>query len=488
MADSEIQAIESSNSVKNLSFTALTALVVGSMIGAGIFSLPQNIAEKASVGAAMIGWLITGFGMLMLAFVFQMLSRRKPELDSGVYAYAKAGFGNYMGFNSAWGYWLVASLGNVSYYVLIFATLGYFFPVFGEGNTIAAVAAASLLLWALYFMLARGIEGATFINQLVTIAKIIPLLTFIVIMFTAFKVDIFTNDFWGAITLVDGINLGSVGAQVKNMMMVTVWVFIGIEGASLFSAKAKKRSDVGKATVVGFLFTLVLLMFINFLSMGVLAQPELAVLKNPSTAYLLEMVVGKWGATFISVGLIISVCGALLAWTLFCAEVLYSAAADHTMPSFLHKTNAKRVPVNALLLSSASTQLFLIITYFSEGTYTTLLYLATSMILLPYFFSAGYGLMVAKNKVGYEHAESNFNDVIVAAIAVIYSLWLLYAAGIQYFVLSALLYLPGIIFYIKARQEQQATLFTTAEKIILGIIVIAALYAAYGLYTHTLTL
>src|SRR5699024_12304281 len=106
----------------------------------------------------------------------------------------------------------------------------------------------------------------------------------------------------------------------------------------------------------------------------------------------------------------------------------------------------------------------------------------------PYFFSAGYGLMVAKNKVGYEHAESNFNDVIVAAIAVIYSLWLLYAAGIQYLVLSALLYLPGIIFYIKARQDQHATLFTTAEKIILGIIVIAALYAAYGLYTHTLTL
>ena len=196
MADSEIQDIKSSNSEKNLNFTALTALVVGSMIGAGIFSLPQNIAEKASVGAAMIGWLITGFGMLMLAFVFQMLSRRKPELDSGVYAYARAGFGNYMGFNSAWGYWLVASLGNVSYYVLIFATLGYFFPVFGEGNTIAAVAAASLLLWALYFMLARGIEGATFINQLVTIAKIIPLLTFIVIMFTAFKVGIFTSDFW----------------------------------------------------------------------------------------------------------------------------------------------------------------------------------------------------------------------------------------------------------------------------------------------------
>ena len=130
---------------------ALVALVVGSMIGGGIFSLPQNMAASADVGAVLIGWAITAVGMLTLAFVFQTLANRKPDLDGGVYAYAKAGFGDYMGFSSAWGYWISAWLGNVGYFVLLFSTLGYFFPVFGEGNTVAAVIGASVLLWAVHF-------------------------------------------------------------------------------------------------------------------------------------------------------------------------------------------------------------------------------------------------------------------------------------------------------------------------------------------------
>ena len=468
---------------KSLNLSALIALVVGSMIGAGIFSLPQNIAETASPGASLIGWIITGAGMLMLAFVFQSLSRRKPELESGIYAYAKAGFGNYLGFSSAWGYWLAAWLGNVSYYVLIFATLGYFFPVFGEGNTIPAILGASIFLWSLHILISRGIQGATFINQLVTVAKIIPLLTFIAITFMAFKMDIFSSDFWGKTT-----TLGSVSSQVKKMMMVTVWVFIGIEGASLFSARAKVRSDVGKATVIGFLFTLILLMMINFLSMGILSQPELAALKNPSTAYVLEKVVGSWGATFISIALIVSVCGALLAWTLFCAEVLYSAAVDNTMPKFLQKINSKNAPTNALLMSSLATQLFLIITYFSASTYNSMFYLATSMILIPYFFSASYGLLTAYKKEGYAASENPTKDIIISIMAVVYSIWLIYAAGIQYFLLSALLYVPGVIFYIMARKESNAEIFTTVEKIIFSIAVLAALFAAFSLYKGTLSI
>ena len=106
-----------------LKLGALTALVIGSMIGGGIFSLPQNMASGAEVGAILIGWGITAIGMLMLAFVFRNLANRKPELDDGVYAYAKAGFGNYLGFSSAWGYWISAWVGNVSYLVLLFGTL-----------------------------------------------------------------------------------------------------------------------------------------------------------------------------------------------------------------------------------------------------------------------------------------------------------------------------------------------------------------------------
>ncbi|XLX41505.1 arginine-ornithine antiporter [Ectopseudomonas mendocina] len=474
-----------SDSTQKLRLGALIALVVGSMVGGGIFSLPQNIAASASAGATLIGWLITGVGMLTLAFVFQTLANRKPELDGGVYAYAKAGFGDYMGFSSAWGYWISAWIGNVSYMVLLFSTLGYFFPVFGEGNTLPAVIGASLLLWLLHFLVLRGIREAAFINTVTTIAKMLPLALFIVIAAIAFKLDVFTADFWGR----GNSELGSVMDQVRNMMLVTVWVFIGIEGASIFSARAEKRSDVGKATVIGFVGVLLLLVLVNVLSQGILAQAELAGLKNPSMAGVLEQVVGPWGAQLISIGLIVSLAGALLSWTLLCAEILFASARDHTMPEFLRKENANHVPANALWLSNGLIQLFLIITLFNASTYLSLLYLATSMILVPYFWSSAYAVLLAVRGETYEHAAGERNkDLLIAGISTLYALWLVYAAGVQYLLLSALLYAPGAILFAKAKRELGQPIFTGLEKLIFVAVLIGAAIAAYGLYDGFLSL
>lgn len=135
----------------------LVALVVGSILGSGIFGLPQNMAVGAGAGAIVIGWAITGVGMLMLAFTYQMLAVRKPELDNGVYAYARALSGEYVGFNAAWGYWVSAWIGNVGYLVAAFCALGYFFPAFGEGNTGAAILGASVVVWGVHFLVLRGI-------------------------------------------------------------------------------------------------------------------------------------------------------------------------------------------------------------------------------------------------------------------------------------------------------------------------------------------
>lgn len=471
---------------QKLKLGALTALVVGSMIGGGIFSLPQNMAASAGAGAVLIGWAITGIGMLMLAFVFQTLANRKPQLDSGVYAYAKAGFGDYMGFSSAWGYWISAFLGNVSYFVLLFSTLGYFFPdLFGEGNTPLAIVCASVLLWSVHFLVLRGIKEAAFINQITTVAKIVPLVVFIVVAIFAFKLDVFTADIWA----VGSPDLGSVMTQVRGMMLVTVWVFIGIEGASVYSARAEKRSDVGKATVVGFAGTLLLLVLINVLSMGIMSQPELAALKNPSVAGVLEHVVGRWGAIFISVGLLISLAGALLSWTLLCAEILFSAAKDHTMPAFIRKENTNHVPANALWLTNGLIQVFLIITLFSNSTYLSLLYLATSMILVPYLWSAVYAALLAFRGETYESAGGQrTKDLVIAAVASVYALWLIYAAGVQYLLLSALLYAPGAILFAKAKIEVGKPVFTGLEKIIFAGVLVGAGAAAYGLYAGSLTL
>ncbi|WP_343350820.1 arginine-ornithine antiporter [Pseudomonas sediminis] len=474
-----------SDSTQKLRLGALIALVVGSMVGGGIFSLPQNIAASASAGATLIGWLITGVGMLTLAFVFQSLANRKPELDGGVYAYAKAGFGDYMGFSSAWGYWISAWIGNVSYMVLLFSTLGYFFPVFGEGNTLPAVICASVLLWLLHFLVLRGIKEAAFINTVTTIAKMLPLALFIVIAAIAFKLDVFTADFWGR----GNTELGSVMDQVRNMMLVTVWVFIGIEGASIFSARAEKRSDVGKATVIGFVGVLLLLVLVNILSQGIMAQAELAGLKNPSMAGVLEQVVGPWGAQLISIGLIVSLAGALLSWTLLCAEILFASARDHTMPAFLRKENANHVPANALWLSNGLIQLFLIITLFSASTYLSLLYLATSMILVPYFWSSAYAVLLAVRGETYENAAGERNkDLLIAAISTLYAVWLVYAAGVQYLLLSALLYAPGAILFAKAKRELGQPIFTGVEKLIFVAVLIGAAIAAYGLYDGFLSL
>ena len=474
-----------SDSSGKLKLGALVALVVGSMIGGGIFSLPQNMAASAGVGAVLIGWGITAVGMLTLAFVFQTLANRKPDLDGGVYAYAKAGFGDYMGFSSAWGYWISAWLGNVGYFVLLFSTLGYFFPIFGEGNTPAAIIGASILLWAVHFLVLRGIKEAAFINLVTTVAKVVPLVLFALICLFAFRLDIFSADIWAVGTP----ELGSVMNQVRNMMLVTVWVFIGIEGASIFSSRAEKRSDVGKATVIGFVTVLLFLVLVNVLSLGIMTQPELAKLQNPSMAAVLEHVVGHWGAVLISVGLIISLLGALLSWVLLCAEIMFAAAKDHTMPEFLRRENANQVPANALWLTNAMVQIFLVITLFSNSTYLSLIYLATSMILVPYLWSAAYAFLLALRSETYEQAlAERKKDLIIGGIALLYAVWLLYAGGVKYLLLSALLYAPGAILFAKAKREVGQPVFTNVEKLIFAAVVVGALVAAFGLYDGFLTL
>ncbi len=482
-----------SDKATKLGLGALAALVVGSMVGGGIFDLPQNVSESAGVGATLIGWAITGVGMLTLAFVFQTLANRKPDLDGGVYIYAKQGFGDYMGFSSAWGYWMSAWLGNVSYMVLLFTTLGYFFPGLLQVDPetgvrsvgLIAIIGASVLLWVMHFMILRGVKEATFINSIVTVAKLAPLVIFIFAGFLAFKLDIFTADIWA----VGNPELGSVMTQVKSMMMVTAWVFIGIEGASIFSGRARKRSDVGKATVLGFLGVLSLLVLVNVLSLGIMSQAQLAGLQSPSLGAVLEHAVGPWGGILISVGVCVSLLGALLSWVLLCAEILFTAATDKTMPAFLGKVNKNDVPANGLWLSNAAVQVFLIITLFSGSTYLSLIKLATSMVLVPYLWSAAYALLLCVKHETYETDKASWKkDVIIAVIAVVYAIWLLYAGGLKYILLSTLLYAPGALLFFKAKREANKPVFTMIEKVIFAGVLISAIIAAVQLYQGSLTI
>ncbi|WP_067781194.1 arginine-ornithine antiporter [Actinomyces vulturis] len=466
-----------------LSLFALTALVIGSMIGGGIFSLPSQMANAAAPGPLLIGWIVTGLGMLALAFTYQRLAVSRPDLDAGVYGYARAAFGDYVGYCSAWGYWMSAWVGNVGYMVLLMASIGVFLPGFGDGNTVLAIACASVLLWVMHFFVLRGIHEAAVVNTIVTVAKIVPLVVFIIIAVISFKAGVFTADFWGKTTEIGGESLGSTLHQMKGMMLVTVWVFIGIEGASVYSERAASRKDVGKATVMGFLAVLALLIFVNFLSYGILSQPELADLKDPSMAGVLDAAVGSWGSKFIAAGLIISLLGALLAWVLMCAEILRVPSKEGVLPKWMGKENKNGVPSGALWLTNACVQALLIWTLFNSSTYTSLIYLASALILVPYLLSALYQLMLAVKGEG----KGGSSDLFVGIAATAYTIWLVYAGGLVYLLFSGLVYAVGTVFFVQARKENGvAKPFKTYELVLVVLFVVMGLTAIFGLVTGSI--
>ncbi|MFM0039153.1 basic amino acid/polyamine antiporter [Paraburkholderia strydomiana] len=471
------------STAQKMSKMQLTAMVVGGMVGAGIFSLPRTFANATGPLGAVIAWLIAGTGMYMLARVFQSLAERKPELDAGVFAYAKAGFGDYPGFLSAFGYWIGSCIGNVSYWVLIKSTLGAFFPVFGDGNTVVAIVVASIGIWLFHFMILKGVQQAAFINSVVTVAKIIPILVFLVILAVGFRMDLFRANFYGG-----GLE-GNLFEQVRATMLVTVFVFLGIEGASVYSRYAKERTDVGKATIMGFIIVTSLMVLVTMLPYAVLQRADVAGMRQPSMATVLEAVVGHWGAIFVSLGLIVSVLGAYLAWSLICAEVLFTAAKTKDMPAIFAKENANKVPANALWLTNIVVQLFVISTFFSRDAFALMLNLTSAMSLIPYLFVAAYGFMLSNRGESYEmRPQERRRDLIMAGIAVIYTVFMIYAGGVKFILLSAVLYAPGTALYIWARREQGKTVFTTSDWIIFIVAVIGAVIGIYGLATGMITI
>jgi arginine:ornithine antiporter/lysine permease len=474
-----------SERVQKLSLFALTGMVVGSMVGAGIFSLPRTFGAATGPFGAIIAWIIAAGGMYMLARVFQSLAERKPDLDAGVFAYAKAGFGDYPGFLSAFGYWVGSCIGNVSYWVLIKSTLGAFFPVFGDGNTVTAIIVASIGIWLFHFTILRGVQQAAFINTVVTIAKIVPIIAFILILFLAFKADLFRANFWGGAGMPDT----SLFEQVRATMLVTVFVFLGIEGASVYSRYAKKRSDVGAATIMGFIGVTCLMVLVTLLPYAVLPRAEIADMRQPSMAAVLEAVVGHWGAVFVSAGLIISVLGAYLAWSLIAAEVLFAAAKSDDVPKLFVTENQNKVPAAALWLTNIIVQLFVISTYWSQDAFSLMLNLTSAMSLIPYFLVAAYGVLIARRGETYAaQPEQRRRDLFFAGIAALYTAFMIFAGGLKFLLLSALLYAPGTALYYWARREQNKTIFTPVEWIIFLVAAVGCLVGLHGLATGYITI
>jgi len=447
--------------MKQLTLPALFALMFSSMMGSGVFDIPQNIAHKAGVAAILVSWGITAVGMFALGFAFVYLINKRPDVESGIYGYAKHGFGDFAGFNAAWGYWVNAVLGNASYLIYLFATLGQFaiFRFFGSGDTWYALLCQSIINWFVYFLITKGIKEAAVINTVISIVKIAALVILIILFIYGFKISVFVADFHiqRDISFID---------QVRSTMLVTVWDFLGIEAACIYASRAKNIKDVAKATIWGLALVLLIDIAMSVLPLGIVEQPTLASMSTPSTAGVIAYMFHNnaiYGYLLKS-AIIISVFGALLAWMMLATNIIFHSAEDKTMPKIFAKLNHKLVPQNALLASSIALQVFITVAYFTNSVYLQVIQLATSMILVPYGFSAlfAFKLMIKDGII-------NKLEFLKGLIAVIYCIWLVYAGGINYLFLSTILYALGFILYYIARREQSLKIFTHTYEFVLCI-------------------
>ncbi len=446
-----------SSDSKKLGVIPLAALVVSAMIGGGIFSLPQNMAQSAALTAVILSWVITGIGMFFLANTFRVLADARPDATTGIYAYARLGFGKFAGFEMAWAYWLCNIFGNVGFAVLLMDAMNYFFPgTFTGGNNIWSIIGGSIIIWVMNFAVLRGMQQATFINTIGTICKLVPILLFILIMLYVFRWTFFSTDVMGTETIpAHGIKpLGSLIDQIKSTMPVTLWAFIGIEGAVVVSGKAKSQSAVGKATVLGFLACLLIYALLSILPFGKMYQPELAGLANPSTAPLLQDVVGDWGGWLMNLGVIVALLTSWLAFTIMIAQIPYAAAQDGTFPKIFTRENKNNMPNVSLWVTSLVMQVTMIMVYFDSNAWNFMLTITAVMILPPYLACTAYLWEICAKKQYPANMPVKFHFAYACGIlGSIYGVWMIYAAGLKYMALAFVFLMIGIPVYIYTRRR-----------------------------------
>ena len=442
------------NNAMKLGLAGLCGLVVSSMMGSGVFSLPQNMASAAPANAVLTAWLITGIGMFFIAETFRILSNIKPHLTAGIFAYARDGFGKRTGFFIAWGYWLSNVFSNIAMAVIMMEALNYFFPHYFEGgNNLNSLILATVIIWSFMLLILKGIKTAAIINLIGTVAKITPLVFFIIVALIMFKWDIFKT------SVTDGLTFNAAGLKdmlfnVKETMIVTLWCFIGIESAVILSGRAKHQKDVAKATLLGFLLCLAVYMMISLLPFGFLQRGEIAAFANPSTAGVLEAAIGKTGAVIMNIGLIVSVLFAWLSWELISIEAPCAAAKAGLFPKIFAKENQNAAPTFSLLITTAGMQIALFVAFFSANAWDTLLNI-TAVMILPAYFVATFYLFQNSRKKHYESAWqiSRGKIAITGICGSIYALWLIYAADLKFLAMAIIFFAAGIPVFLIAKKE-----------------------------------
>lgn len=462
--------MENKNGIGRL---GLTALIVSSCIGTGIFGITNTVAAAAAPGPALLSWVFVGIGFLLLVLSLNNLSEKRPDLEAGIFSYAGAGFGPLGEFISGWAYWLSAWLGNVAFATMLMSAIGTFIPTFKGGQNMPSIILAIIFCWALTLLVNRGVESASFVNTIGTFFKVIPLFLFIIITIIFFKGHMFTTDFWGNVAnnFSKGTVTGSVFDQLKGTLSTLIWVFIGVEGASVMGHRAKTRSQAQQATIIGFIMLLAIYVMISIIPYGTLTRAQLASASQPALGNDLELIVGHWGAMIINVGLIISTVISWLSWTMLPAETTMLIAKDKVIPSLWGRLNEKNAPTASLYITAILQTIFLFSLLFTSEAYNFAYSLASAAILFSYLFVGLY-------QMKYSHKHQEWGQFTIGLLSALFMLACMFLSGWQQMLLVSISFIPGFIIYYQAVREDHREL-GGQEKAVMGLILLLSVVAIY---------
>lgn len=420
-----------------------TALVVGNMIGSGVFLLPAALAAYGGIG--LLGWLGSSTGAIALALLFSNLSKIIPNALGGPYAYTRSGLGDFAAFLVAWGYWISIWCTNAAIAVTFVSYSTVFFPILAT-NSLLAVGTGLGAVWLLTWVNTLGVKEAGRVQIITTVLKLTPLLLVSIVGLFYMDVDNFSP-----------FNVSSVSnfTAITATATLTLFAFLGLESATIPSGDIHEpEKTIPRATMIGTILTILVYVLGSVAVMGMIPALEL---KNSNAPFAdaAALIWGDGARYWVAAGAIVSTFGALNGWILLQGQMPRAASRDHLFPEIFKRENKNGSPALGIVISSVLISALMMMN-FTKGltdTFTFMVLLTTVAVLVPYLFSAAsYGVILLQNKFWRRESVSK---IVLAAVALVFSLWAIVGSGQETVYWGFIAILAGIPFYVWMKRTKE---------------------------------
>jgi APA family basic amino acid/polyamine antiporter len=421
---------------KKIGLITATSLVIGNMIGAGIFLVPATLANFGSI--SILGWAFTAAGALVLAKIFSNMSKIFVNKSGGPYAYSKAGFGDFIGFLVAWGYWISIWVSNAALCIAIIAGLSVFFPVL-ETSAVLAVIISLSIIWLLTWINNRGVKSSGRIQVITTVLKLLPLVFVILVGVFFFDINNFP-DF--------NLTGDSNWVALSSAAAITLYAFLGIESASIPAENIDNpEKTIPRATMLGTIITTCVYILGTVVLFGML---PIDVLKDSSSPFAEagKIIGGDYAGYFVAAGAVIAAFGCLNGWILMSGQLPMATAQDNMFPRIFKRENKNGVPYLGVIIGSTLTSVLLLLNLSDSliDQFKFILDLTVLSVLVPYLFvAAAYIIVIIEKKL---HFNNFLKTFLLGSLGFAYSIWAIFGTPSDIVYYGFLLLLAGVPFYV----------------------------------------